>query len=158
MLLKFRGKFLLILVLVLIWWWIRRPREQPIAEPKPIEITLPTETTVRATPAPSLIPETPEAPHPKAARRKASTSSSPDQAPDDLARLHGIGPKIASILQAAGIKTYAQLAKKTPKQLEQILTEANVRLANPETWPEQARLAAAGDWDGLKAYLSQMPK
>ena len=74
--------------------------------------------------------------------------------PDDLKRIEGIGPKISSILQAAGISTYAQLAATEVAALEQILEEESprlLRIANPATWPEQAKLAELGDWDALKA-------
>ncbi len=73
---------------------------------------------------------------------------------DDLKRIEGIGPKIASVLQASGISTYAQLADSNPDQLRKILGESDprlLRIAHPDTWPEQASLAASGDWDGLQA-------
>jgi len=53
-------------------------------------------------------------------------------------------------LQAAGIMTFAQLATTDVDRLTQILQEAKVRLADPGTWPDQASLADAGDWEGLK--------
>ena len=68
--------------------------------------------------------------------------------PDDLQRLEGIGPKIAGVLASDGVTTYAQLATMTPDQIRAILT-GKVRLFNPESWPEQAKLAAAGRWDEL---------
>lgn len=71
-------------------------------------------------------------------------------APDDLKCIEGIGPKIAGLLQTAGITTFAQLATTDVEQLETILREAGVR-ANLSTWPEQADLAATGRWDALKA-------
>jgi predicted flap endonuclease-1-like 5' DNA nuclease len=72
--------------------------------------------------------------------------------PDNLTRIEGIGPKISSLLQAAGITTFAGLAEADVSQLTQILTEADLAsLADPSTWSEQARLAAAGDWDALEA-------
>jgi predicted flap endonuclease-1-like 5' DNA nuclease len=77
--------------------------------------------------------------------------------PDDLKRIEGIGPKIAGVLQEAGITTYAQLADAEVSGLEQILGEADprlLRLAKPATWPEQAALAAAGEWDALQALQS----
>lgn len=77
--------------------------------------------------------------------------------PDDLKVIEGIGPKIAALLQSVGITTFAQLAATDVSRLEQILVEANLRrLADPGTWPEQAKLAAAGDWEGLKALTDQL--
>lgn len=75
--------------------------------------------------------------------------------PDELQKIEGIGPKIASVLQEAGIKTYAQLAVADDSRLRTILNEAGIR-AVPDTWPDQAKLAAVGDWDGLKALQSQL--
>lgn len=69
---------------------------------------------------------------------------------DNLQIVEGIGPKIASILHAAGITTFAQLAASDPARLLEIIHAAGLRLGDPTTWPEQASLAAAGDWDGLK--------
>lgn len=75
-------------------------------------------------------------------------------AADNLKRIEGIGPKIESVLQAGGIATYAQLADAEADQITEILREADprlLRLASPDTWSEQAKLAADGDWDGLAA-------
>jgi predicted flap endonuclease-1-like 5' DNA nuclease len=74
--------------------------------------------------------------------------------PDDLKRIEGIGPKIAGVLQDAGIATYAQLADTDVSDLEQILEKADprlLRLAKPESWPEQAALAKTGEWEALEA-------
>jgi len=71
---------------------------------------------------------------------------------DDLKKIEGIGPKIAEIFNAAGISTYADLAATPVEKLSEILAEAGSRYAskNPATWPEQAKLAAEGNWDVLK--------
>jgi predicted flap endonuclease-1-like 5' DNA nuclease len=73
-------------------------------------------------------------------------------AADDLKLIEGIGPKIASVLQGAGIETFAHLAATDVDRLQAILREVDprlLRLADPRTWPEQARLAAVGEWDAL---------
>ena len=74
---------------------------------------------------------------------------------DDLKRIKGIGPKISDELQAAGITSFARLAATSPEILHQIVQEAGIRVAYPDTWPEQAGLAAAGEWDALKALQSE---
>jgi predicted flap endonuclease-1-like 5' DNA nuclease len=77
--------------------------------------------------------------------------------PDDLTIMEGIGPKIASLLQAAGITTFNQLAEADLGRLSQILKDAGLQhLANPATWPEQAGLAAAGKWEELKALTDSL--
>ena len=76
--------------------------------------------------------------------------------PDDLVIIEGIGPKISSVLQAAGIITFKQLAEAETESVKQILLAANLRLADPTSWKEQARLAAAADWEGLKALQESL--
>lgn len=69
---------------------------------------------------------------------------------DDLQIIEGIGPKISGILKNAGVRTFEQLANASKEQLEEILQEGGVRIAMPDTWPEQSRLAANGDLDELE--------
>lgn len=76
--------------------------------------------------------------------------------PDDLKRIQGIGPKIASVLDENGISTFAALAAADPEQLQTVLDEADIRLAHPGTWPEQANLAAAGKWTELEELQSKL--
>jgi predicted flap endonuclease-1-like 5' DNA nuclease len=77
--------------------------------------------------------------------------------PDDLAKVEGIGPKISSVLQAAGIYAFGQLAAAPVSRLEQILKDADLSaLADPSTWPEQANLAAAGDWKALEVLQDEL--
>ncbi len=71
-------------------------------------------------------------------------------APDDLVIIEGIGPKINSVLQAAGIHTFADLAAAQSAALKQILLDAHLRLADPTTWPQQAALARDGKLEELK--------
>ncbi len=76
--------------------------------------------------------------------------------PDDLEIIEGIGPKIAGLLKAAGITTFAQLAEADLGRVQEILRAANLRLADPTTWAEQARLAAEGDWSALETLQNQL--
>lgn len=77
--------------------------------------------------------------------------------PDDLQKIEGIGPKISSVLNAAGIVTFAQLAETSVAQLNQIVREdAGITIAFPDTWPEQAALAAAGKWAELAALQDEL--
>jgi small subunit ribosomal protein S2 len=97
----------------------------------------------------------------KARANKAKVSTPSKAAPsrkegktaalDDLKVIEGIGQTISGILHDSGIDTFRQLAEMPVDQLEQILSRANLRgRADPGSWPEQARLAAEGNWDGLK--------
>lgn len=78
--------------------------------------------------------------------------------PDDLTRIEGIGPKINQLLNEAGIMSFAQLAQPDVKDQQSILHQAGPRysMADPASWPEQARLAAAGDWEALQTLTEQL--
>jgi NADH-quinone oxidoreductase subunit I len=100
-----------------------------------------------------------------AAKKKADAAEAAAEAaakavkPDDLKRIEGIGPKISGILQAAGINTFAQLADTEVDRIKQILEEADpklLRLAHPDTWPQQARVATSGEPDALKRYQEKL--
>ena len=72
--------------------------------------------------------------------------------PDDFTRLEGIGPKLQAILHAGGVKTYRDLAAMSPEQLTDIIKADNFKAPfDSSSWPEQAELAARGDWDGLQS-------
>jgi large subunit ribosomal protein L21 len=77
---------------------------------------------------------------------------------DDLKKIEGAGPKAAEALVAAGLDTFAKVAKSTPEALSAILTEASSRLSHlvTTTWPEQAQLAADGKWDELKVLQDKL--
>lgn len=85
-----------------------------------------------------------------------SVRNGAESTPDDLAIVEGIGPKIAATLQAAGISTFAQLAATDVARLEQILRDANMRMADPASWPQQAQLANAGQWDKLRELQEEL--
>lgn len=77
--------------------------------------------------------------------------------PDDLTKIEGIGPKMQSALQAAGIDTYEKLAKASDDQLKAAVESAGMRLApSLSTWADQAAYAARGDWDGLDALQEKL--
>jgi len=88
----------------------------------------------------------------KPAAKKASAKKTTAKKADDLKRIEGIGPKIAGLLNAANIHTFADLGKASPKKLADVLQAAGARfrLAKPDTWQEQAKLAAAGKDAELK--------
>jgi large subunit ribosomal protein L21 len=88
-----------------------------------------------------------------------AVASSVAEAPvaDNLKRIEGIGPKISSLLQEAGIATFAQLAATDVSRIQEILAAADLRgLADPTTWPGQAKLASEGQWDKLGALQDEL--
>ncbi|MCG2768908.1 MAG: DUF4332 domain-containing protein [Anaerolineae bacterium] len=136
------------LLVIMLWVWLQRTPKQkeiPLAQK---EETKPA-TTVASVAA-------------TAASRAAAAPATPAEPavppkPDDLKRIEGIGPKISALLQEAGISTFAQLAAAEASRLEEILAEAGLSaLAKPATWPEQASLAAAGDWEALEALQNEL--
>ena len=151
---------LLAAFLFVLWWWWWRPRSRAkVVQPAPE----PPKPYVPAKPAPTPEVHVVEKPAPPVAEVKVPEKPAPvvvpvpaKPTPDDLAIVEGIGPKIASLFQAAGITTFGQLAATDVERLRQILREAGIRIDDPTTWPEQARLAAAGEWDKLKALQDQL--
>jgi len=113
---------------------------------------------------PSPPPEPAPAPATAPLASEAAPASPPEPVPtpgtlDDLKLIEGIGPKIAGVLQAAGIRTFAQLAETEVDRIKQILEEADprlLRLADPTTWPRQARMAAAGKWEALQKWQEKL--
>ena len=89
---------------------------------------------------------------PKAAAKKATGKA------DDLKKIEGAGPKAAEALVNAGYETFAKVAKATPEELSNVLSEASSRLAHivTDTWPKQAKLAADGKWDELKELQDRL--
>lgn len=63
---------------------------------------------------------------------------------DNLKQIDGVGPKIESLLQVAGINTFAKLAKTNVKDLQAILDTAGPRFRaqDPSTWRVQAKRLA----------------
>jgi len=71
---------------------------------------------------------------------------------DDFTHIMGIGPKVSSVLRFAGINTFAKLASTDINRITEILEDENpnlLRLTDPSTWLDQARLASEGLWEAL---------
>ena len=77
---------------------------------------------------------------------------------DDLTKVEGIGPKVAELLNSSGISTYKKLAETQVDAIKEVLNAAGGIMANmnPSTWPDQAQLAAAGEWDKLKQWQDEL--
>ncbi|MFI8604830.1 50S ribosomal protein L21 [Cellulophaga baltica] len=89
----------------------------------------------------------------KAAPKKAAAKAT-DKA-DDLKKVEGIGPKIAETLVAAGISTFAELAKTDAAKISEIIADVRGNHVT-DTWPAQAKLAAEGKWDELKKWQDEL--
>ena len=93
----------------------------------------------------------------KAAPAKA-TAAPKTKSADKLTLIEGIGPKIAELLIADGIVTFADLAAAKVATIEAILEKAGTRFSmhKPTTWPEQAALARDGKMDELKVLQDKL--
>ena len=106
---------------------------------------------------------TPEktAPEPEAEQPEADPAlSKPLGKLDDLKVVEGIGPQIERILKEGGIDTWEKLSQADLERVQELLNEAGsrYRLAKPGTWPKQAAMAAAGQWQELREYQDWLDK
>lgn len=138
---------LIVLAIIVWWWWKRRPTTTPAMSTRDMQ-------------APKLVSDTKAAPltpvaeaHPLPLTTDSTTATIH---PDDLTIVEGIGPKIASLLQAAGIETFTQLSVTDTARLDEILKAARLQFSDPTTWPQQAALAAAGKMDDLKVLQDSL--
>ena len=137
-----------VLTAFVVWvWWSHKRRR--VAQPERIELDISNQEKDHI----SFAPQT--------TRKKewqVDTSSLQEQecAPDDLTKIEGIGPRISAALISAGVTTFADLAALRVDHLKEMLREAGIRIAYPDTWPEQADLAAQAKWDELDALQGEL--
>ena len=105
-----------------------------------------------ATGKPEEVDEIGGGPMPSLSKDKAVAAQ-----PDDLTVIEGIGMKMAAALRAAGIDTFSRLSTTSEEDLRTAIAAAGMRFApSVPTWPQQAVLAAKGDWDALKTYQATL--
>ena len=77
---------------------------------------------------------------------------------DDLELIEGVGPKIAGLLVGAGINTFDALSKASVESVQAVLDAGGSKfnMAKPETWAEQAALAAKGDWAAFDKLTEEL--
>jgi len=94
---------------------------------------------------------------PKPAAKVAAPAAAPasKSSADDLKKVEGIGPKIAETLNAAGILTFADLAKTSAEKISEIIVDVRGKHVT-DTWPKQAEMAAEGKWDELKKWQDEL--
>ncbi|WP_346533481.1 helix-hairpin-helix domain-containing protein [Micromonospora sp. DPT] len=123
---------------------------EAVAPAAPVEAVAPAEVET-AEPASPVIPAPRRAREDEApvasdepATADADIVATPDaETPDDFRRIQGVGPKMAAALQAAGIRTYRQLAELDEAALRETIRAAGLRGApSLATWPQQAKLLA----------------
>ena len=78
--------------------------------------------------------------------------------PNDFKVIEGVGPKIENLLKGEGIITWKKLSKIKLEDIQVVLDNAgsSYKLANPSTWPKQAKMASNGDWTSLRNYQDKL--
>lgn len=131
-----------IMIAMLIWWLIKDKSNRKDDFTKRLELIVLPDKDDEIFVEPSK-PEGKET-------RKTIEKVSHKSAPDDLKLIDGIGPRSAEVLAAAGVTSFTQLSGMDPDSIQEILQEGGLRVPYPETWPEQAALAAAEKWVELE--------
>ena len=121
---------------------------------------------IAATPTPEPVVEEAPAPEPEPVVEAPAPEPEPvveaapvaEVKPDDLKKIEGIGPKIAELLNNAGILTFANLAAASVDSVKEILAAAGKRytMHDPTTWGQQAQMAADGKWDELEKWQDEL--
>jgi predicted flap endonuclease-1-like 5' DNA nuclease len=77
---------------------------------------------------------------------------------DDLTVIEGIGPKTVELLRAQGIDSFAKVAQLNVDDMLDILERGgpSFRLANPDSWAQQASLAVENRWRELKRLQDEL--
>ena len=153
-----------IITALIIWWWLDQKNRQQLGKiagtgslDEVGSIPLPDDASKVFDEASKVFGKAPEVSGkvpPKSEITKGAATAPSKR--DDLRKIEGIGPKIQATLQTAGIETFSQLAARKPEDLKQILVNAGIRIGYPDTWPEQAALAAAGKWEKLDALQNSL--
>jgi len=147
-----------------------RTAEAPIDNTPTDEIT----TAAAAQLASAVSPAAAANPKPSRAKAKRSRAAKPAAEPvavvptpmvdepelapiDDLARIEGIGPKIAGALVDGGIRSFDQMAEADVDTLREAINAAGITFApSVTTWSRQAALLAKGDEDGFQALVDHL--
>ena len=82
----------------------------------------------------------------------------PEPRHDDLTRIKGVGPKLASILAALGVTSYAQIAAWSDEDIARIDPRLGSFSGRParDKWVEQAQFLSAGDTAGYEGKFGKL--
>lgn len=99
-------------------------------------------------PEPEFAAAEPELPEPSPPEPEAEE---PDDAPDDLMMIKGIGPELETLLRSLGIQRFADIAGWMPEDIERIDGQLGAFKGNilRDEWIGQARLLARGDMESF---------
>jgi predicted flap endonuclease-1-like 5' DNA nuclease len=124
------------------------------AEPPAEAEAAPKKRASRKTAEPAAEAAPQPAPEPAAPRKRASKKA---EAADDLTIIEGIGPYYRDILVKGGVTTFAALARLSQADIDALIkAQGGRRSMTTATWAEQAKLAAEGDTEGLRALQERL--
>jgi len=139
-----------------------KPKAKPTPEPKVVEEVVEEPTPVAEEVTEEVVEEVVEVATEEVVEEVVETpEAAAEETPaavDDYKKVEGIGPKIEQLLHEAGLNTYTQLAEAKPDSIKEILAAAGNRykMHDPTTWPDQAKMAADGEWDKLKKWQDEL--
>ena len=152
-----------LLVLLIAWWIMRRPAERvrtetvdvltPGAAPAARNTLLVDAPVVVAPPGAELLGGIGEI----ISAAATSSATSLDDA-DDLTRIKGLGPKIATLLRSLGVTRFDQIAGWSEADVARIDPQLGTfqgRIAR-DNWIEQARYLSAGDVSGFESRFGKV--
>ena len=152
-----------LLALLVAWWIMRRPAERvrsetidvlsPGAAPAARNAMLVEASSVVAPPGAELLGGIGEI---ISAAATSSASSLGDA--DDLTRIKGLGPKIATLLRGLGITRFDQIAAWSEADVARIDPQLGTfqgRIAR-DNWIDQARYLSAGDVSGFESRFGKV--
>ena len=152
-----------LLALLVAWWIMRRPAERvrsetvdvlsPGAAPAARNAMLVEAPSVVAPPGAELLGGIGEIISAAASDSAASLGDA-----DDLTRIKGLGPKIATLLRGLGITRFDQIAAWSEADVARIDPQLGTfqgRIAR-DNWIEQARYLSAGDVSGFESRFGKV--
>ena len=79
---------------------------------------------------------------------------------DDLTKLHGIGPKVAALLNSHGVETFGELSEMKIRVLRQWLKDdgKSTAIINPSSWPKQAKWGKSDHWQKIETWKKEVLK
>ncbi|MFT3965391.1 MAG: hypothetical protein QM690_05870 [Sphingobium sp.] len=136
------------------------PPPAPVAPIAPL-VTEPPARPVEAeplAPAPVAVAQEAPLPEPVAISEPAAAAPPAPGEGDDLLKLKGVGPKIATLLRAEGVTSFAQIAAWTDADLTALDLKLGSFAGRPrrDNWVDQAALLAAGDMAGYEAKYGKL--
>ncbi|MFU7529407.1 helix-hairpin-helix domain-containing protein [Qipengyuania sp. ASV99] len=155
-----------VLVILAIWFLMRANRKTRVVGDGSVRKDVLDEGAARAarnqalidapvaTATDSAAPAAPiPAPPPAPTTAPAPTATLASNTPDDLRRIKGVGPKLATLLNEQGITSFVQIAAWDAADIERVdavLGRFAGRITRDQ-WTEQAKLLSAGDEAGFAA-------